>query len=448
MSSAGAPPPFLRNASGREDIARELRVAHEALEQRRGEDATAAFARVLALDADNVAALHFLALQAVNAGRFDEALPMLEHAVAVDPENLMLLKNLGVAYADAQRLGPAEQALTRAITLDPAFFIARLHLGGVLEELGRERESLIQYFGAVTQAQTHGRWLSEASTAPAMRQLVLHAMNRIDAGRRRLFTELLAPLVAAHGEAALARTMACLEAYLTEVTPQTADPRQQPRFLYFPGLPATTYFERALFPWYAQLESNFAVIREELQAVLADAHGIEPFLVFEAPEQASSYLAGDGAAPSWDAFFFYRHGERNDDNCARCPRTAALIDALPLVRIREHAPEICFSFLTPGTHILPHRGVTNTRLVTHLPLIVPDDCAIVVGGEKRVWREGECFSFDDTFEHEAWNRGTSTRIVMLIDCWNPHLTPIEREAVALLVAAIGDFNRAAGIVDT
>jgi len=89
--------------------------------------------------------------------------------------------------------------------------------------------------------------------------------------------------------------------------------------------------------------------------------------------------------------------------------------------------------------------VTNTRLVTHLPLIVPDHCAIKVGGEERVWREGECFTFDDTFEHEAWNRSERTRVVMLMDIWNPYLTEVEREALTALVPAIGDFNHAAGI---
>jgi aspartate beta-hydroxylase len=104
-----------------------------------------------------------------------------------------------------------------------------------------------------------------------------------------------------------------------------------------------------------------------------------------------------------------------------------------------------FSVLTPGTHILPHRGVTNTRIVCHLPLVVPGDCALVVGGERHVWRVGEAVAFDDTYEHEAWNRGSSTRVVLIIDVWNPHLTAPEREAVTALVEAIGDFNRAAGI---
>ncbi len=118
------------------------------------------------------------------------------------------------------------------------------------------------------------------------------------------------------------------------------------------------------------------------------------------------------------------------------------------MRIRAHAPEICFSVLAPGTHILPHHGVTNTRLVTHLALVVPDNCAIRVGGEERGWQEGRCFTFDDTFEHEAWNRSDQTRVVLIMDCWNPYLTGIEREAVAALVESVGDFNRECGVSDS
>ena len=38
-----------------------------------------------------------------------------------------------------------------------------------------------------------------------------------------------------------------------------------------------------------------------------------------------------------------------------------------------------------------------------------------------------------------------TRVVMLLDVWNPHLSPVECEAVTALVETIGDFNRAAEI---
>ncbi len=110
------------------------------------------------------------------------------------------------------------------------------------------------------------------------------------------------------------------------------------------------------------------------------------------------------------------------------------------MRIRDHAPETLFSVLRPGTHILPHRGVTNTRLVTHLPLIVPPDCALRVGGETHVWQTDRCVTFDDTFEHEAWNRSDQTRVVLILDCWNPDLSEAEQAAVTDLVEAIGDYN--------
>jgi aspartate beta-hydroxylase len=118
---------------------------------------------------------------------------------------------------------------------------------------------------------------------------------------------------------------------------------------------------------------------------------------------------------------------------------------LPLVHIRGHAPEVLFSILTPGSHILKHHGVTNTRLVTHLPLMIPEDCAINVGGVEHAWQEGRCVTFDDTFEHEAWNKSDKVRAVMILDSWHPDLTEAERDAIALLVGGIGDFNQAAKV---
>ena len=89
--------------------------------------------------------------------------------------------------------------------------------------------------------------------------------------------------------------------------------------------------------------------------------------------------------------------------------------------------------------------VTNTRVVCHLPLVVPEGCALVVGGERHEWREGVAVLFDDTYEHEAWNRGSETRVVLIADVWNPHLTAAEREAVSVLAGAMTAFNEAAGI---
>jgi aspartate beta-hydroxylase len=331
----------------------------------------------------------------------------------------------------------------RVLAFRPKAFIGRLYYAHALETLGRRYEATANYYRAINDAQRRGRWLSPETTMPTLQQLVVYAMKFVDAERRALFEAALAP-IRERAPNELTRVDETLAIYLFEKKADYPNDRQRPKFLYVPQLPAQAYFARALFPWYETLERETATIRGELNALLGENQNFEPFLKFDSQDQVPKYLGGE--KPNWNAFFFYRHGKRYEENCVRCPKTTAILESLPLVRIAEHAPEICYSILTPDSHILPHHGSTNARVVTHLPLIVPPACAIVVGGEKHVWEEGRCITFDDTFEHEAWNRSDRTRAVLILDVWNPHLTAIEREALTALIAAIRAFNRDAGVV--
>jgi aspartate beta-hydroxylase len=249
----------------------------------------------------------------------------------------------------------------------------------------------------------------------------------------------LDPLAQRYGRESIARVERCLRIYLNEEQAERTDPRQQPTFLFFPGLPPAAYLDRSLFPWIGELEAQTETIRAELLRLMPSATGRER--VFTTEELERQNLRGLDVAPSWNGYYFYRHGERREDNCASCPATARALDALALVHVREHGPEVLYSVFTPGTHLLPHRGVTNTRLVGHLPLIIPPDCALRVGGEIHEWQPGRVVVFDDTYEHEAWNRSQQTRVVMIFDVWNPYLTEAERAALVELVPAIGDFRR-------
>ena len=76
-------------------------------------------------------------------------------------------------------------------------------------------------------------------------------------------------------------------------------------------------------------------------------------------------------SPDWSALHLWRDGERIDAACERAPRTAALVESLPLARIPGRAPAVFFSILKAGKTIPPHTGVTNIRSIVHLPLIVP-----------------------------------------------------------------------------
>jgi hypothetical protein len=135
---------------------------------------------------------------------------------------------------------------------------------------------------------------------------------------------------------------------------------------------------------------------------------------------------------AWSALHLWKDGERIEGACARAPKTAAIVEQLPLAHIPGRAPTAFFSILRAGKHIPPHTGVTNTRAIIHLPLVVPPGCAFRVGGETRDWVEGQAFAFDDTIEHEAWNRSDQDRAVLILDTWNPHLSEHERAMICRL----------------
>ena len=417
--------------------------------QRRNGDtllAQQSFARLLELVPGDVEALQFLSSGAATLGVPERAVSLLQDIEHTHPQDAPTLHHLGAAQLGAGDFTGAVDSLRRCVQLAPNMFVARLRLAIALEKLEHKQAALIEYFKALTSAQAQGRWVSDATTAPALRAVVKRAMDYVDAGRQQLFEETLEPLRQRYGRSELTRMDQCLAIFLRQQPANLPDPRQAPKFLYFPGLPPTPFYARERFPWQDALEAGAARIRKELHAVLGQPQELESFLQSGLPEEAEAYLRASGTTPAaWDAYFFYRHGERFDEHCAHCPHTAELLAQASLVRIRDHAPETLFSVLRPGTHILPHRGVTNTRLVTHLPLIVPPDCALRVGGQTHVWQADHCVTFDDTFEHEAWNRSTQTRVVLILDSWNPDLSEAERAAVTDLVAAIGDFNTSAAV---
>ena len=104
------------------------------------------------------------------------------------------------------------------------------------------------------------------------------------------------------------------------------------------------------------------------------------------------------------------------------------------------APMVLFSLLKPRAHIPPHNGLINTRLICHLPLLVPGPAWLRVGSETRHWQEGKLLIFDDSIEHEAMNEADETRVVLLFDIWRPELTLQERDEVARLFGALSAYG--------
>jgi aspartyl/asparaginyl beta-hydroxylase (cupin superfamily) len=209
----------------------------------------------------------------------------------------------------------------------------------------------------------------------------------------------------------------------------------EPTHFHYPGLPEREFHERAAAPWIEALERETPAILGELQSLIdAERTELQPYISYSDHEPKDQWRSLDGST-DWTAIHLIRNGVVITANADQCPRTMAALSRVPQPQVRGCSPNAMFSLLAPGTRIPPHHGVSNTRLICHLPLIVPEGCHFRVGATTRNWERGRAFLFDDSIEHEAANDGEGLRIVLIFDVWHPALVPAEREAVGAMMAA-------------
>jgi hypothetical protein len=209
---------------------------------------------------------------------------------------------------------------------------------------------------------------------------------------------------------------------------------QDPTHHHYPGLPQVAYFDPGQFDWAPAIEAATAVIREELTGLLANRGG-DDFRPF--PENADGMPLGVSKALAdkrdWGVLPLVEQGWLYPPNIERCPRTwETLLQHAPLPRVAGWGPSVIFSMLKAGAHIGAHTGMYNTRLICHLPLIVPPGCRFRVGNEVREWEAGKLLIFDDTIEHEAWNDSAEDRVMLIFDIWRPELSEQEKRELTFL----------------
>jgi aspartyl/asparaginyl beta-hydroxylase (cupin superfamily) len=399
--------------------------ASEAWQQGRRDESVALLEAVLAGDPCHLAALNTLGMIALNGGDAAAARHWLGQAAAVEPDAAPIWFNLFQAQdLDGDAAG-GMASLDRALALDPYYIPALLMKADLLHRLGRTGEA-----GAMFRAILAVGPNEEALPPPVRRALAngIALVEAEDDARAAALAPPLAEVRTAFPEADLGRAMA----YAEQRTGRRKVYVQQPIGGHFPYLPAIEFFAPALFPWFAMLEAKTGEIREELLAVLGGpGEGLRPYIAFDSTQPVNQW-AELNQNRSWSAFFFWEDGARHDANCARCPATTKLLEALPLLDLPGKGPTAMFSILAPRTRIPPHTGSNNVRAIVHLPLAVPEGCGFRVGAETRTPAEGRAWAFDDTIEHEAWNDSDAPRAILILDTWNPLLTEAERAAVRVI----------------
>lgn len=367
----------------------------------------------------------------LQAGRAAEARGKLERVTEAGFENAELWLLIGAVCRTLGDAGGEEAALDRSLALDPRSVRAILQKADCRLEAGDESAAAMLYRKALM--------LAEGQNVPPQLVAELRRAETQMAGLKDRFTARLEDGLAALGHPAELRSPRFAQSLDLRAGRKQVY-LQEPTLYYFPELPQMQFFDPADFAWAPMVEAATDVILGELRSMLADGReGFLPYIRSEANQPREHPLLD---RLDWSALFFCENGQRFPEVIESCPRTWEIMQQLPFPDIPRAGPSIMFSLLRAGTRIPAHNGTHNTRLICHLPLIVPPGCGFRVGNETRHWEVGKLFIFDDTIEHEAWNDSAEERVVLIFEIWRPELSAQERgEVTALFAASQADMGR-------
>jgi hypothetical protein len=345
------------------------------------------------------------------------AITALEQGLADLPGDFPGWMKLAALRRNAGRIDAALAAANVALDIQPNDFMALLLKGSLHEQLAQPQRA----------AELYRAILADADDMGPLPPPVVAQLDRV----RAFLIRYRADIEARIGVAAIAdgRHAARASRFIDNVLDRRPVHHQAPTHYRYPGLPDVEFFDFAHAAMRERLRRAFPEILAEFGALLqAHADRQRPYVDL-LPGQPVGQWSALNRSTDWNALHLIRYGEPDPLNAATCPRTMAAFAGEEQADIPGLGPNLMFSLLAPHTHIPPHHGVGNFRVVCHLPLIVPANCRFRVGADIRVWQPGEPWIFDDTIEHEAWNDSDELRVVLIGDLWRPELDAEDRGIV-------------------
>lgn len=368
---------------------------------------------------------------ALEKGDAATAVTILKSALDLEPEAFGLWLNYATALRLAGDVPAALTAVDEALTLEPRNVSALLLKATLLEQAGNTIEAGRFYGIALL-------FRREAPEVPAVQAALAKAELAHAQYSKDLFSAVDQAVIGALG------TDRALNANARRFWDHTAGRRKlyrpEPSTYLYPGLPSYEFYDRALCPWIEPFERfTGAIIQELTHASQTRPELFAPY-VAEPKGAPVDQWAELNHSPRWSALQIIRAGTLQPYSEALFPKTLEALSLLPQPHVAGRTPSAMFSALQPHTRIPPHTGVSNARLVVHLPLVIPPNCGFRVGGETRTWEVGTAWVFDDTIEHEAWNESEDLRVILIADIWNMFMTQEDREVYATIVAALDGFH--------
>ncbi len=424
---------LLKNPStGDQRIRALIAAARQAAERGKPQDAAP-----LIRQAEKEAPRHPLVLnesasRMLGSGNASGALALLEQVVRAEPDNTDILFNLAAALRKHDRVDEAVEILDRLLAIDGRNVAALLEKASLEELQCKPRAAAMSYRAALQMIPPGFRPPPAFDERPAAREGSRRGNNR---ALETYIAEGLEHVRARHKDEPLGRFDQCVDTMLQKRRVF----RQQPTFMFFPELPAIEFYERASFPFLDRIESGGGRHpRRIARRALRRDRGARPVRALSGGMPMEQWRELNDSR-RWGVYSLWREGKAYPEHIARMSQDRRGARGYPalgysgqrtdglVLHSRRQDPD-------PGAH----RPV-NTRLVVHLPLIVPPGCGFRVGGQQREWVPGKAFVFDDSINHEAWNDSDVPRAVLIFDIWSPYLSAAERDLARALTVRIGEY---------
>ena len=374
------------------------------------------------------ASLSAQANEALARGELEQAIALLQQAADAAPDDPATWLKLGSLQRAAKRPAKALAAIERGLALTPLDFVLLVMRASLIERMADPRAG--EAWGQALAQRPAGTLDLQLAAAVAQGEECHASWLAYRAARMERASATIEARADGEEQARLAR-------FRSNILRRTRPYHSDPTHFHFPGLTEREFHPRRLFPWLADLEAATDTIAAELTAVMAAERAeLVPYVQYDAYLPLDQWKALNHNL-DWTAIHLLQNGREVPANARHCPVTLAHLARIGQPQVEGASPNAMFSLLAPHTVIPPHVGVSNARLVCHLPLIVPAGCWFRVGAETRQWQRGAAFVFDDTIEHEAANPSDELRVVMIFDLWHPDLSDIEREGVAAIVPRAG-----------
>ncbi|MEO1187859.1 MAG: aspartyl/asparaginyl beta-hydroxylase domain-containing protein [Pseudomonadota bacterium] len=373
------------------------------------------------------------AMAALQAGRADEAAAGFEQIIRRGGDDRDIWLGLALARQAQSRPNEMIEALDKVLLADPTNLRALLMKGDAIWDRGQHSEAATVYNYVRKLVPDENR-----INGPA-RQAVERVVARLKAHNINIRSHLDHAIRSDEILDATAYERARFERAKTMLFGEGQRYVQEPRSFFYPELPDRAFYEPEDYGWTSALIAAEDQIRTEFEALRQRPSAFTPYI------HASGNLPIDRNNPlldndDWSAVHLQKNGVVNEELAALMPSVMDALSDAPLEAIDQRGPTILVSRLAPGAHIPPHTGYLNTRLTCHLPIIIPDGCGLRCGNETRHWRSGEMLMFNDSIDHEAWNKSDEARFVLIFFVWRPELSAAERGLIKSLLEGVDSYK--------